>query len=79
MNAKTTKIIAENESHFVAHLDNGGVRLGMFDICMFDFPAGHAEYAGVVAAAADLATAEDLFDSFYARYVPVPTDGYRNA
>lgn len=71
---KTTNIIAQNADYFIADLDNGGVRVGMFDVCAFDFPAGHAEYASVKAAS--LAEAETLFDGFYVKYVPLPTDGY---
>lgn len=74
MNAHTTNIIAENNEYFIANLDNGGIRFGMFDVCMFDFQPHHAEYAAV--AALNLADAENLFDSFYLRYVPLPTNGY---
>lgn len=74
---KTTNIIAENTEYFIADLDNGGVRIGMFDVCAFDFPADHAEYAAVKAAG--LGDAEALFDGFYAKYVPLPTDGYAHA
>lgn len=77
MNARTVNIIAENNEFFIADLDNGGVRLGMFDVCMFDFPANHAEYPRVKSLT--LANAETAFDEFYGRYVPTPTDGYRNA
>lgn len=76
MNAHTTTFIAKNAEYFIANLDNGGVRFGMFDVCMFDFPAGHADYA--VVTSLDLADAEDLFDSFYLRYIPLPTNGYNN-
>ena len=42
---RTTQIIFENDEYFLAHLDNGGVRVGMFEICSVDFPKGHEEYA----------------------------------
>lgn len=74
MNARTTKIIDENADYFIADLNNGGVRLGMFDVCAFDFPAGHAEYAKLKSLV--LSAAEELFDTYCAKYVPVPTDGY---
>lgn len=47
--ATTTQVIFENEEYFVAHLDNGGVRVGMFEICAVDFPRGHADYERAVA------------------------------
>ena len=74
MTAATTNIIAKNAEYFIADLNNGGVRIGMFDVCAFDFPASHAEYAKVKAL--DLADAEELFDAYYVKYVPLPTDGY---
>lgn len=47
--ARTTQIIFENADYFLAHLDNGGVRVGMFEICAVDFPASHQCYADAVA------------------------------
>lgn len=49
ISAHTTQIIFENADYFLAHLDNGGVRVGMFDVCSVDFPAHHIEYARAVA------------------------------
>lgn len=73
-NQKTSKIISQNSDYFFADLENGGVRIGMFDVCAFDFPADHVEYSNVKAASLD--DAEALFDAFYVKYVPLPTDGY---
>lgn len=75
MNARTITVSAENENYFIADLDNGGVRLGMFGVCAFDFPASHPEYSRVKSL--DLDTAEAAFDEFYVRHVPAPTDGFR--
>lgn len=41
---KTTEILFENEDYFLAKLDNGGVRVGMFEICAVDFPQTHPDY-----------------------------------
>ena len=51
--ASTTEIIFENEDYFLAHLDNGGVRVGMFEICAVDFPKDHEEYATAVSLTPD--------------------------
>ena len=49
MHARTTKIVFETSDYFLAHLDNGGIRVGMFEVCSVDFPAGHADYAEAAA------------------------------
>lgn len=49
LSARATQIIFENDDYFVAHLDNGGVRVGMFEVCCVDFPAHHEIYAEAVA------------------------------
>ena len=51
--AYTTEIIFENEDYFLAHLDNGGVRVGMFEICAVDFPKHHEEYTTALALTPD--------------------------
>lgn len=56
----TTKIIVETEDYFVAHLNNGGVRVGMFEICAVDFMPEHPEYSRAVALTAE--TVEEFCD-----------------
>lgn len=65
--ASIKNIIAENEDYFVADLDNGGVRLGMFGVGMFDFLDSHADFAKV--RALNIGDAEGLFDELYLRYI----------
>ncbi len=77
MHATTTNIIFENAEFFVANLDNGGVRFGLFGCPSFDFPAGHKEFSRVQTM--DVDDAEEIYDEYFLRYIPMPTDGYRNA
>lgn len=58
--ARTTEIILETTEYFVAHLDNGGVRVGMFEICAVDFPSTHPEYQRAVALTTE--TVEEFCD-----------------
>lgn len=74
MRAHTTNLIANNEDYAIYDLDNGGVRFLMFEVCGFDFPAGHAEYDHVKSLTMD--AAEEAFDAFYLKYIPLRTDGY---
>lgn len=39
--AKTTKFIFNGYDFFAAHLDNGGVRVGLKGYACIDFPASH--------------------------------------
>jgi hypothetical protein len=74
---RTTNFIVQTEDHFVADLDNGGVRIGMKGFAAVDFPATHVEYDRVRALTA--AAVEGAFDAYYLRTCPVQTDGYRDA
>lgn len=67
MNAHITEFIAENEDgYFTAHLDDGGVRIGLRGSNCFVFPADHSEYARVVALQADeIEAAHDEFMGVY--------------
>lgn len=63
MNARTTEILNESADHFVADLDNGGVRVGMVGSVCIDFPAGHKYFdeAKSLAGAADFDAAAEAF------------------
>lgn len=76
-NASTTNFIIKTEDHFIANLDNDGVRIGMMGFAAVDFPASHPEY--VVVKCLSAADVEAAFDSYYIARTPVPTNGYRNA
>lgn len=52
----TTKILKETADYFVADLDNGGLRVGMFGVVALDVPAGHSLYSEIKT----LANAEDF-------------------
>lgn len=61
MAAHTTTIICDTGDYFAAHLDNGGVRIGMVGGVCHDVPAGHSSYDAI--AAANDETVESIFDS----------------
>jgi hypothetical protein len=68
MNAHITEFIAQSaDGYFTAHLDDGGVRIGLRGCECFMFPADHAEYSRVVALGAD--AIEDAHDEFMGKYV----------
>ena len=73
--AHTTTILRENDTYFVADLDNGGVRIGMKDVVAFDFPKSHAFYENI--RSLKLEECEEAIDEMYARHTPEKTDGYR--
>jgi len=77
MIAHTTDILRENETYFVADLNNGGVRIGMKNVVAFDFPASHKLYENV--RGIELDDCEDAIDEMFVRHTPLQTDGYRNA
>lgn len=64
----TNFIIKESTSsdYFTAHLDNGGVRIGLLGCECFDFAPTHAEHERVVTLAAD--GLEAAHDEFMGRY-----------
>jgi len=47
--ALTTGFIFDNGEYFAAHLDNGGVRVGMNGYIALDLPANHPLYAEAAA------------------------------
>lgn len=49
MSARTTSFIFDNGEYFAAHLNNGGIRVGMNGVCALDVPAGHPLYAEAMA------------------------------
>lgn len=61
MAAKTTEIVFSGPDFYLAHLNNGGVRVGMKDVGAVDFPTGHAAYAEAVTLTED--TVEAFFDA----------------
>lgn len=67
MSAHITKFIIEDDANdlFLAHLDNGGVRIGMVGGVIFDFPSSHAEYPRLCAITLD--GIESEYDAIYAR------------
>lgn len=60
----TTTFIVKGADFFAAHLDNGGVRLGMVGGDCFDIPAGHAWYARIAELTNEKDT-EDYFDELF--------------
>lgn len=63
----TTAFIVDGADYFSAHLDNGGVRIGLVGSVAYDIPAGHTDYARAVAAA-DESAVEVMVDEFFARF-----------
>lgn len=53
MTAHTTKFVFDNGEFFVAHLDNGGARVGMNNVVALDVPADHDLYNEILALNAD--------------------------
>jgi hypothetical protein len=60
-NAHTTQFIFDNGEFFVAHLDNGGARVGMNDVLALDVLADHALYAEILSL--NESNVEDFIDS----------------
>lgn len=61
---RTTTFIVKGLDYFVAHLDNGGVRLGMVGGTCFDIPAGHAWFDRITECANE-SQAEEYFDELF--------------
>lgn len=67
MTAHIINLIEETaDGYFVAHLDNGGVRIGLRGCECFEFPASHAEYDRVAALTGDYI--EAAHDEFMGKY-----------
>ncbi|WP_156429862.1 hypothetical protein [Burkholderia sp. FL-7-2-10-S1-D7] len=62
--ARTTDYIVMGEDYFVAHLDDGGIRIGMVGGRSYDVPAGHAYYDRIRGCTNER-DAEDYFDELY--------------
>lgn len=60
-NAKTTDFIFNGYDFFAAHLDNGGVRVGLKGHSCIDFPKSHPLYPK--ACALTEAKAEEFYDA----------------
>lgn len=58
--AHTTSFVFDNGEYFVAHLDNGGARVGINSVIALDVPANHALYAEILALSES--TVEDFID-----------------
>lgn len=69
MAASITSFIVHGNDYFAAHLEDGGVRVGLIDYQAHDFPASHAMYSRV-AAVTNEAEAEALFDECFCIYGP---------
>ena len=62
----TTEIIAEHSNdYFVAHVDNGSVRIGLLDVFAIDYAPSSAEYQNVINAANDADLVEEMADEAY--------------
>ncbi|AVS67879.1 hypothetical protein C8245_21365 [Paracidovorax avenae] len=59
--ARTTAFLFRDADYFSAHLNDGGVRIGIVGGVCYDLPAGHAYHARAAEASAR-ATVEDLHD-----------------
>lgn len=68
MRATITNFIVNDtaDGYFTAHLDNGGVRIGLVDCECFDFPSDHEDYARIVALSAD--ELESAHDELMVKY-----------
>ena len=62
--AHTTAFILDGRDYFAAHLDNGGVRLGMIGNIAYDIPRGHAWFDRI-AEIQNEQEAEDYFDDLF--------------
>lgn len=60
-NAKIAEFIFNGYDFFAAHLENGGVRVGLKGYACIDFPASHPLYAK--ACALTEANAEEFYDA----------------
>jgi hypothetical protein len=58
---RITNFIVKGSDYFTAHLDNGGVRVGLVSNTCYDLPPTHPRYAEAVAAA-DESAVETLHD-----------------
>ena len=62
----TTEIIAEHDNdYFVAHVDNGSVRIGLLSNFAIDYAPSHSAYAKIIAAANDADLVEEMADDAY--------------
>ncbi len=61
--AKTTNFIVDGSDYFAAHLDTGGIRVGMKGLAALDVPADHSFYAEAYAIK-DEADAEVFYDKY---------------
>lgn len=60
----TTFIFADNgEGYFAAHLDNGGIRIGLRDVQSFNIPPEHTLFPACSKATDD--SVESVFDKLY--------------
>ncbi|MFD2297738.1 hypothetical protein QRO11_15480 [Paracidovorax citrulli] len=59
--ARTTAFIFRDADYFAAHLNDGGVRIGIVGGVCYDIPVGHAHHARA-AEANTRAAVEDLHD-----------------
>lgn len=65
--AHTTTFLFNDGDYFTAHLDNGGVRIGMVGGTCYDVPPGHAYYDRVIEAETRK-DVEDYHDEFFAAF-----------
>ncbi|MFA7063582.1 MAG: hypothetical protein WC132_05535 [Methanomethylophilus sp.] len=66
--SRITNFIVNGSDYFTAHLDNGGVRVGLVNNTCYDLPPTHPRYAEAVAAA-DEAAVETLHDDLTGGYL----------
>jgi hypothetical protein len=60
----TTHVFADTGDYFAAHLDTGGIRIGLRPVMCFNIPPHHALYEACSKATTD--TVEAVFDKLYA-------------